>query len=73
MIGFRVRSSHKLDHPWFALRSPEFTGASLASEREKVLAFQLHVNCKCQPLTYPKGTHVTQNCPRERFSRGHGV
>lgn len=39
------------NHLWFALRSPEFPGACIASGRE-VLALHLPVNRECQRFVY---------------------
>lgn len=39
---------------WFVPRPPEFIGAFIAYEKEKVFVFHLPGNFKCQQLPYPE-------------------
>jgi hypothetical protein len=53
LLGLHIHI-HKLKSSVVCLTSPEFIGAFIASERERVLAFHLHGNYKCQQLVFPE-------------------
>lgn len=57
---------------WFVLRPPEFIGAFIAYEKEKVFVFHLHGNFKCQQLPYPEQGPYSPQPQQERFSEGMG-